>query len=153
MSTSTDPTIVPETSEFTLGWAAYALFGIGVLMWWPALAGLILCYVRADSSAAGFITSHYRWLIRTFWWSLLGYLVGVGIAIVSAWPILRDVIAAARAHKGDAESFTLNLDWSAIFATAGIAAIGGLVLLLVWCWYVYRVVRGAFRLANGDPAP
>ncbi len=151
MSTSTDPMIVPNTSVFTLGWAAYALFGIGVLMWWPALAGLVLCYVRADAGAAGFIASHYRWLIRTFWWSLLGYLVG--IAIASAWPILRDVIAAARAHQGAAESFTLNLDWSALFATAGIAMVGGLVLLLVWCWYVYRVVRGAFRLSNADPAP
>lgn len=153
MSTSTDPIIVPNTSEFTLGWAAYALFGIGVLMWWPALAGLVLCHVRAGAGAAGFIATHYRWLIRTFWWSLLGYLTGVAIAVVSAWPILRDVIAAARAHKDGADSFTLDLDWSALFATAGIAAVGGLVLLVVWCWYVYRVVRGAFRLANGDPAP
>jgi uncharacterized membrane protein len=153
MSASTDPTLVPSTSEFTLGWTTYALFGVGVLMWWPALLGLVLCYVRAGTDAAGFINSHYRWLIRTFWWSLLFYLVGVGIAVASVWPVLRDVIAAARAHRGSADTFTLNLDWSAIFATAGIATLGGLVLLVGWCWYLYRVVRGAVRLANADPAP
>lgn len=153
MSASTNPTLVPSTSEFTLAWTTYALFGIGVLMWWPALVGLVLCYVRGGAAEAGFISSHYRWLIRSFWWSLLGYLAGIGIAVFSAWPILRDVIAAARAHKGSGDSFTLNLDWGSIFATAGIAVVGGLVLTVMWCWYIYRVVRGAIRLANAQPAP
>jgi uncharacterized membrane protein len=153
MSTDVSATAVPATSEFGLAWTTYVLFGIGVLIWWPSIIGLVLCYVRGGSVAAGFLSTHYRWLIRTFWWSLLGYLIGGSVLVASAWPILRDVITAAREHEDSGGPLTLNFDWSALFATAGLATVGGLVLLAVWGWTIYRVFRGAIRLANAQPTP
>ena len=144
---------VPPTREFTAVWIAYALFGFGALFWWPALLGVLLCHIRHGARDAGFIDAHYSWLARTFWWSFVGYLLSLGIIVAGAWPILQDILETVR-QRGDWEEATLSIgfDWRSIFMTAGAAMIGAVGILMVWCWYVYRVLRGAFRLHDAQPA-
>lgn len=139
---------VPPTREFTAAWIAYGLFALGVFFWWPALVGLIVCYVKRGHPQAGFIDSHHRWLIRTFWWSLAGYIAGIGMLVAAAWPIASDVIRQALAGGGQID---INLDWTSIFATAGMATAGGLGLLAVWLWFIYRILRGMFYLYEARP--
>jgi uncharacterized membrane protein len=42
-----------------------------------------------------------------------------------------------------------NIPWELI----GAAILGGLGLLIVWLWVVYRLIRGAVRLSDGRSAP
>lgn len=152
---STADTAVPPTREFTAVWLAYALFAVGVFMWWPALIGLIVCLVKRGAKDAGFIDSHYSWLARTFGWSLLGYLLFLAVCVGSAWPLVRDVLVAVEQTGGDweAASMQISFNWESIFLTIAIAGAGALGLIATWFWFIYRVVRGAFRLGAAQPVP
>lgn len=102
---------------------AYALFGVGAvaglvssgfpviapLMGLIGIIGVIVCYVKRGDAAGTWVASHFRWLIRTFWfsmlWAVIGWLVlltlgliliGIPIAIViwgaaAIWVIYRVV--------------------------------------------------------------
>jgi uncharacterized membrane protein len=88
----------PSQSLITVTLVAYALFGIavvlafvsqGVIVTAPlvAIAGivaLVLLYVKRDDVRGTWLASHYRWLIRTFWYSLLWAVVGWVVLIVFA---------------------------------------------------------------------
>ena len=51
------------------------------------IIGLIVAYVQRDDAAGTWVESHLRWLIRTFWWSLLWAVLG-GLVIVTLGLIL-----------------------------------------------------------------
>ena len=67
------------------------------------IAAVVICYVKRDAAQGTWVASHLRWMIRTFWfsllWSTLGWIlvltiVGIVIAIplwlaVSIWIIYR----------------------------------------------------------------
>lgn len=154
---------VPATGEFVTVWVAYGCFFFGVLLWWPSLIGLVIAYARRGEPAAGFIDTHYRWLIRSFWWASAGGLVALAVIAAGAWPIVADVLRSVQRrggdwhrdwHGGDWEVAPLvNLDWDAIFAAAGLAVAGGCALVAVILWLLYRLIRGALRLADAQPAP
>ena len=40
------------------------------------IAGLIVAYVKRDDARGTWVASHFRWLIRTFWFSFLWGVVG-----------------------------------------------------------------------------
>ncbi|HET7032217.1 MAG TPA: hypothetical protein VFJ48_03765 [Casimicrobiaceae bacterium] len=77
------------------GLLAYALFGVAAvvallshgfpfaapLMGIIGIAGLIVAYVNRDEAQGTWVASHLRWLIRTFWFSLLWGVIG-GIVLV-----------------------------------------------------------------------
>jgi uncharacterized membrane protein len=42
-----------------------------------------------------------------------------------------------------------NIPWELI----GASVLGGLGLVIVWLWVVYRLIRGAIRLSDGRAAP
>lgn len=85
---------------------AYALFGLaGVIALvhsgFPPIAPLfglvgivavIICYVKQDEARGTWVASHLRWLIRTFWFSLLwttiGWLFFVVLLIVLIGPVI-----------------------------------------------------------------
>lgn len=145
-----DSGMVPSASEFGIAWVVYALFGFGIFLWWPALFAVLVCHLRAGSPAVGFLASHYRWLARTFWLLLAGYVLAFGIILAGAWPLARDVLAQVRQHGDWSVSTSFGFAWSSMFATVGAATLGGLLLLGAWCWFIYRVVRGAVRLADSQ---
>jgi uncharacterized membrane protein len=63
--------------------------------------GVIIDYVKRDDARGTWLESHFRWQIRTFWWSLLWAVIGgilafilVGfaiLAIAAIWMIYRIV--------------------------------------------------------------
>ena len=38
--------------------------------------GVIVCYVKRGDAQGTWVASHFTWLIRTFWWSLLWAILG-----------------------------------------------------------------------------
>jgi uncharacterized membrane protein len=74
---------------------AYGLFGVAAVMGLISsgfhlaaplvgivgIAGLIVAYVKRDEAQGTWVASHLRWLIRTFWFSLMWGAIGVLFAI------------------------------------------------------------------------
>ena len=109
----------PSSSLVATTLVLYVLFGIaaiaglvsaGIHLVWPlaSLVGVIaviLAYAKRADAAATWLASHYRWLIRTFWfsflWGCVGLaafvtLIGIPIAIAiwcaaSLWVVYRVV--------------------------------------------------------------
>ena len=85
----------PSASLISTTLLIYALFGVAAvialfshgfplvapLMGIVGIVALILAYVKRAETAGTWLASHYRWLIRTFWFSLLWGVVG-GIVLV-----------------------------------------------------------------------
>ena len=144
----------PSSTEYSAAWVAYALQATGVFGFvLGPLIGLLISYVRRDAAGAGFIASHHRWLIRTFWWTLAWYLLCLAVIIGGAWPIISEVIREAIRTGGHAHEFSFGIAWEAIFATVGAAMAGGLGIVVVWVWNLYRIMRGGFRLAGRSAVP
>ena len=82
---SSPTTGTPSASLISTTLVVYALFGVAsiaglVSSGFPVVApligvigivALILAYVKRSDAAGTWLASHYRWLIRTFWFSLL----------------------------------------------------------------------------------
>ncbi len=76
----------------------YILYLVGFIVGITALAGLVIAYMNRGK-AGGFVETHYTWLIRTFWISLLFSLVSallivvaigfVGMIATAVWVLVR----------------------------------------------------------------
>ncbi len=79
-----------SAAPVSAGVLAYALFGLAAILeivrtgfLVPApfmtilgIVGVIVCYVKRDDAAGTWVASHFTWLVRTFWWSLLWAMIG-----------------------------------------------------------------------------
>ena len=59
----------------------YALYAASILVGITLIGGLVIAYLKRDDAAGTWLESHYRWQIRTFWWSLLWCVLGFATAI------------------------------------------------------------------------
>jgi uncharacterized membrane protein len=89
---------VPPQSLITATLIVYGLFGAAAVVavashGFPPIAplggivgivGIIMAYVKRSEAAGSWLASHYRWLIRTFWFSLLWGAIGVCVFILLA---------------------------------------------------------------------
>jgi uncharacterized membrane protein len=54
-----------------------------------ALAAIIVNYLKRREFASTWVATHIEWQIKTFWWTLLGSLIGwVLILVIIGFPIL-----------------------------------------------------------------
>ncbi len=109
-----------------------------------ALVGAIISGMVAKKEGATAVYAHCKWISRTVWINILFaigiilgglYLIGFDLALVEA-------VEAAK-------------DWEAIMAIPNINAlfmhimIMIALLILFSLWYIYRMVRGAYKLIQG----
>lgn len=97
----------------------YVLYAASMIVGLTVIVGLIMAYMKrgeADEIAA----SHYTFLIRTFWFGLLGAFIGsvtifagIGVVIMAAvavWVIIRIAMGFLRYNDGkpiaDPQTFT-----------------------------------------------
>jgi len=117
---------------------AYGLFGVGAVASLLAastfsvpaplfsvlgIVGVIICYVKRDDARGIWLESHFRWLIRTFWYSLIWAVIG-GIIFVLLFIVF--LLGPILAHI--------------IWAIASI-------------WVLYRVIRGYMLFKDSRPIP
>ena len=84
----------------------YILNFVGVLLPFCALIGVVLAY-PFQQDARGYLKSHFQYLIRTFWISILYYLVAgilcllvigyVLLFLVTVWWIIRNAVGLKKA--------------------------------------------------------
>ena len=142
MNTTNASEAIPSSQAFTMVGVTYGLYGLGLLMLWPTLIGVVIAYVKRHD-VPELLSSHYRWLIRTFWWWLVAWIVILGAMLTVMIPNAIDIEGAVRSGQ------YFNIPWELI----GAAVLGGFGLLIVWLWVVYRLIRGAVRLSDGRSAP
>ena len=55
----------------------YILQAIGVLVCFTAIAGIIINHLKKNEIKGTWLESHFRWQMRTFWFALLWYCLGI----------------------------------------------------------------------------
>ena len=110
----------PSQSLISTTLLIYALFGVAAiaglvsagllstpLLGLIGLVGLIIAYVKSGEAAGTWLQSHFRWLIRTFWFSVLWNVVGwlaavtlIGIPIAIAIWIATTIWVLYRLIRG-----------------------------------------------------
>jgi len=67
----------------------YALQGIALATALPMFIAVIINYIKLDDAKGTWVESHFRWQIRTFWFSLLWTVVGSLLTVIFiGWLIL-----------------------------------------------------------------
>ncbi len=78
-----------EKSLKTLTTVIYALYAASFLIGITAIVAIVMNYVKRGDVAGTYLESHFRWQIRTFWFSLLWGLLGVILLpVIVGWFIL-----------------------------------------------------------------
>lgn len=98
MTDTLAPPAAPSASLISMTLVVYAFFGFSAVVGllssgFPLIAplcgivgiiGIILAYVKRGEATGTWLASHYRWLIRTFWFSLLWGCIGAIIFVLLA---------------------------------------------------------------------
>jgi len=87
METTSDAKLasLKTLSHVTYGLYALSLFGFGI----TAIVAIVLDYIKLDDARGTWLESHFRWRIRTFWWSIVwGVLGWLTILILVGWVVL-----------------------------------------------------------------
>lgn len=101
-----------------INWLYLSGFVLGI----TSLVGVVLCYIwRSESTMGDWQTSHFDYHIRTFWFSLLGGVVGfllmiilIGFLIwlaVAVWVVVRCVMSIQRCQRGEPMPDPTTLTW------------------------------------------
>jgi uncharacterized membrane protein len=69
-------------SDQSLTSVVYALYGLSLLAGVTGLVAIVINYVKRDDVRGTWLESHFRWQIRTFWFSLLWGVIGVALVFV-----------------------------------------------------------------------
>ena len=78
---------VSQQSERLLVLVAYVLHLFGTVVGITSIAALILNYVRLNQYGEP-LSSHHRWMIRSFWWAVLWLVIGfVTTFLLIGWVI------------------------------------------------------------------
>jgi uncharacterized membrane protein len=81
----TDSVVLADDSEKALReltTVVYALQASSFLLGITLIAGVVVNYLKRDAVAGTWLESHFRWQIRTFWWSIAWGAIGFVTAIV-----------------------------------------------------------------------
>jgi uncharacterized membrane protein len=98
-----------STAPVSAGVLAYALFAISAILSMASsglhfiapltgivgIVGVIVCYVKRAEAQGTWVASHFTWLIRTFWWSLLWAVAGWVALILLAIVLIGFLIGPA----------------------------------------------------------
>ncbi|SEB22330.1 MAG: hypothetical protein EPN73_25825 [Paraburkholderia sp.] len=64
----------------------HILYGLYAIYWLTggltALVAIIINYVKRPDVTGTPFEAHFNWQIRTFWWGLLGHVIGIALFIV-----------------------------------------------------------------------
>ncbi|MCH4248965.1 DUF4870 family protein [Acinetobacter populi] len=100
-STQTSPDFSNNESlrQYTL--VIYILYAISILVGITSIVAIIMNYIKREEVQGTWLQSHFDWQIKTFWYTLLGCIIGfvlmlilIGylvLAAVSIWFIYRIV--------------------------------------------------------------
>ena len=87
--TATNVVDTPNSDVKNYVFIAYVTYALGLFIWFAPVVGVILAYVKRDEAQGSIYASHIDYLIKTFWVSLIGMVLGMlTILILIGWLIL-----------------------------------------------------------------
>ena len=85
--TTTEPD--KSVSDKSLTSLIYLFYALSLVLGVTALVAIVMNYVKRDDVRGTWLESHFRWQIRTFWFSLLWGLLGaITFLLIVGWFIL-----------------------------------------------------------------
>jgi len=83
----------PQAAK-TLTTITYALQAVSLVTGLPLFVAVIINYVKRDDVKGTWLESHFRWQIRTFWFSLLWSIIGAitFFAIIGYFILFADML-------------------------------------------------------------
>ncbi|MFI4965606.1 MAG: DUF4870 family protein [Caulobacterales bacterium] len=109
----------------TLPAVCYALYLVGLTHGLTIIIGLIIAYASRGGAGPA-MRSHYTWLIRTFWLSIVLFLIGAALIF-----------------------------WGGIFSIILVGlpffALGWIICGGTWLWVLIRCVVGVIAVARDEP--
>lgn len=105
------------------------------LLW---IVPIFMNYAKRRDADGTWLATHFDWQIKTFWYSIVLFVIGVLIV-----------------------TFALGGFGVSMFAETNNIAIGSVLLAILgfvimgftFIWHLYRIVRGWIALADGRPVP
>ena len=89
VETTADHGTEPERSTLLI---AYILHALGPFTFLTAIAGVIVNHLKVNDTDSGFIRSHHRWLLRTFWFGLLWSVIATVLMVIGIGFIIYGVV-------------------------------------------------------------
>jgi uncharacterized membrane protein len=111
----------------TLPVIVYVLYFLGLFHGLTMIIGLIIAYVSRDTAGPR-MASHYTWLIRTFWTTLAGMVLGLLVIGV-------------------------GIPLSVILIGVPIMMAGGLICAAAWVVCLIRLIVGVTHVARDEAYP
>ena len=88
--------VVPQNpnSAKTITTIVYALQAASLLLGLTLFVGVIISYIKREEVRGTWLESHFRWQIRTFWFSLLWLAIGsiTFVAIIGYFILFADML-------------------------------------------------------------
>ena len=99
-------TVNPPVNAATLVYVLFAIAVVGTLLSSGLVAfaplvglagiiGVVIAYVKRGEAQGTWVASHFTWLIRTFWWSLLWDVLGALVLVTLGLILIGIPIAIA----------------------------------------------------------
>jgi uncharacterized membrane protein len=128
-----------RSSLTRITWVVYWLQVLTLITGFADIIGVIINYAKkSDAMKDPLMNAHFRWQIRTFWFSLLWVAAGFTAFVVGG-----GITATGAA---------LNL--AAMIVGVFLAVVGLAAILFSVIWYLYRFIRGMIALNdNKSPKP
>jgi uncharacterized membrane protein len=76
-----DPNSVRTLSKGPIT-AVYALYALSFFMGITSFIGVLIAHIKKDDAKDSWLYSHYKWQIRSFWWTFLWCIVGTVLLFV-----------------------------------------------------------------------
>jgi len=71
----------------------YILQAASFLVGITSIAGIIVNYLKREEVAGTWLESHFNWQIKTFWWGLLGFFIGVVLMVIAIGVLILPVVS------------------------------------------------------------
>ncbi len=105
------------------------------LLW---IVPIFMNYAKRRDADGTWLATHFDWQIKTFWYSIVWFIVGIGIITFA----LGSFGVSMMADSGNIAVGSVLL-----------ASIGFIIMGVTFIWHLYRIVRGWIALADSRPVP
>lgn len=105
------------------------------LLW---ILPIFMNYAKRRDADGTWLATHFDWQIKTFWYSIVLFAIGV--------------LIVAFALGGFGVSMFAETNNIAIGSVL-LAILGFVIMGFTFIWHLYRIVRGWIALADGRPVP
>ena len=105
------------------------------LLW---IVPIFMNYAKRREADGTWLATHFDWQIKTFWYSVVWFVVGVGIITFALGSFGISMMA-------DSDNIAVG--------SVLLASLGFIVMGVTFIWHLYRIVRGWIALTDGRPVP